>query len=42
MNDYASYLDQSPSLRETPIGLAPTEKYLRTMQSRSTISTERV
>ena len=34
MNDYASYLDRPPSLRATANGVAPTERYLRTMQSR--------
>jgi dolichyl-phosphooligosaccharide-protein glycotransferase len=34
MNDYASYLDRPPLLRETPNGPAPTERYLRTLQSR--------
>jgi hypothetical protein len=34
MNDYASYLDRPPLLRATANGPAPTEKYLRTMQSR--------
>ena len=34
MNDYESYLDRPPALRETPNGPAPTERYLRTLQSR--------
>jgi dolichyl-phosphooligosaccharide-protein glycotransferase len=34
MNDYESYLDRPPVLRETPNGPAPTERYLRTLQSR--------
>jgi asparagine N-glycosylation enzyme membrane subunit Stt3 len=34
MNDYASYLDRPSLLRETANGPAPTEKYLRTLQSR--------
>ena len=34
MNDYASYLDRPPPLRETASGPAPTERYLRTLQSR--------
>ncbi len=34
MNDYASYLGRPALLRATAEGPAPTEKYLRTMQSR--------
>lgn len=34
MNDYESYLDRPPALRETSNGPAPTERYLRTLQSR--------
>jgi dolichyl-diphosphooligosaccharide--protein glycosyltransferase len=34
INDYESYLDRPPALKETPNGPAPTERYLRTLQSR--------
>jgi dolichyl-diphosphooligosaccharide--protein glycosyltransferase len=34
MNDYASYIERPPLLRKTAQGLAPTERYFRTLQSR--------
>ena len=34
MNDYASYLNRPPLLRQTPNGLYPEGAYFQTMQSR--------
>ncbi len=34
LNDYAGYVGLPPSLKATPAGLAPTERYFHTLQSR--------